>query len=346
MAVTLAELAQRFQARLRGDGTIAISGVATLEAAGPGDLAYVSNPAYQKYLSGTRAGALVLNDADAGLYSGNALITANPQLCFARIAALFNPLPAVRPGRHPSAVIDAAARVAASAWIGPQAVIEGGAAVEDNVFIGPGCIVGQGAAIGADTRLIARVTVAHGCRIGRRCIVHPGAVVGSDGFGYAKDGERWVKVPQLGRVVVGDDVEIGANTAVDRGALGDTVIGDGVKLDNLVQIAHNVQIGEHTAMAGCVGVAGSAVIGKRCAIGGQVGIAGHLQIADDVTVMGTSLVGGSLTRPGVYSSSMPAEPAEQWRKNAARFRHLDEMAKRLKELERKIEQLFTQRDRS
>ncbi len=346
MAVTLAELAQRFQARLRGDGAIAISGVATLEAAGPGDLAYVSNPAYRKYLDATRAGALVLSEQDAGLYPGNALITANPQLSFARIAAWLNPPPPVHPGRAPSATVDATARIAASAWIGPQAVIEGGAAIGDNVFIGPGCIVGRDAAVGADTRLIARVTVAHACQIGRRCIVHPGAVIGSDGFGYAKDGERWVKIPQLGRVVIGDDVEIGANTAIDRGALGDTVIGDGVKLDNLVQIAHNVQIGEHTAMAGCVGVAGSAVIGKRCAIGGQVGIAGHLQIADDVTVMGTSLVGGSLAQPGVYSSSMPAEPAEQWRKNAARFRHLDEMAKRLKELERKIEQLLTQRDRS
>lgn len=346
MAVTLAELAQRFQAQLRGDGATAISGVATLEAAGPGDLAYVSNPAYQKYISTTRAGALVLNERDAGLYSGNALITANPQLCFARIAALLNPPPAVHPGRHPSATVDAAARIAASAWIGPQAVIEGGAVIEDNVFIGPGCIVGPGATIGADTRLISRVTVAHACQIGRRCIVHPGAVIGSDGFGYAKDSERWVKIPQLGRVVIGHDVEIGANTAIDRGALGDTVIGDGVKLDNLVQIAHNVQIGEHTAMAGCVGVAGSTVIGKRCAIGGQVGIVGHLQIADDVTVMATSLVGGSLTRPGVYSSSMPAEPAEQWRKNAARFRHLDEIAKRLKELERKIQQLLNQRDLS
>lgn len=346
MAVTLAELAQRFQAQLRGDGAIAIGGVAALEAAGPGDLAYVSNRAYRKYLGTTRAGALVLNAEDAGLYTGNALITANPQLCFARIAALLNPSPVVSPGRHSSAIIDAAARVAANAWIGPQAVIEGGAVIEDNVFIGPGCVVGHGATIGADTRLISRVTVTHACRIGRRCIVHPGAVIGSDGFGYAKDGERWVKVPQLGRVVVGDDVEIGANTTIDRGALGDTVIGNGVKIDNLVQIAHNVQIGEHTAMAGCVGVAGSAVIGKRCAIGGQVGIAGHLQISDDVTVMGTSLVGGSLTRAGVYSSSMPAEPAEQWRKNAARFRHLDEMARRLKELERKIGRLLTQRDRS
>jgi len=346
MAVTLAELAQRFQMQLRGDGAIAISGVAALEVAEPGDLAYVSNPAYRKYLSSTRAGALVLNAEDAGLYTGNALIAANPQLCFARIAALLNPSPAVHPGRHPSAIVDTAARVAANAWIGPQVVIEGGAVIEDNAFIGPGCVVGQGATIGADTRLISTVTVTHACRIGRRCIVHPGAVIGSDGFGYAKDGERWVKVPQLGRVVVGDDVEIGANTTIDRGALGDTVIGNGVKLDNLVQIAHNVQIGEHTAMAGCVGVAGSAVIGKRCAIGGQVGIAGHLQIADDVTVMGTSLVGGSLTRPGVYSSSMPAEAAEQWRKNAARFRHLDEMARRLKELERKIERLLTERDRS
>ncbi len=344
MAVTLAELAQRFQARLRGDGATPIRNVATLEAAGPADIAFVSNPAYRKLLSITRAGALVLNENDAADYRGNVLIVSNPQLCFARIAALLNPSSAFPPGRHPSAVIDVDASVAASVWVGPQAVIEAEAVIEDNVFIGPGCVVGHGARIGAGTRLVANVTVAHACVIGRRCLAHPGAVIGSDGFGYAKDGERWVKVPQLGRVLIGDDVEIGANTTIDRGALGDTVIADGVKLDNLVQIAHNVQIGEHSALAGCVGVAGSAVIGKRCAIGGQVGIAGHLQIADDVTVMGTSLVGASLTRPGVYSSSMPAEPVEQWRKNVARFRHLDEMARRLKELEQKIQQLANRND--
>ncbi len=344
MAVTLAELAHRFQARLRGDGAVTIHNVAALDAAGPRDIAYVSSAAYRKYLSVTRAGALVLSENDAVQYPGNALIVANPHLCFAHIAALFNPPDAIAPGRHPSATIDASAHIAASAWIGPQAVIEAGVSIEDNVFVGPGCIVGRGARIGADTRLVARVTVAYGCLIGRRCILHPGAVIGSDGFGYAKDGERWVKVPQLGRAVIGDDVEIGANTTIDRGALGDTVIADGVKLDNLVQIAHNVQIGEHTALAGCVGVSGSVVIGKRCAIGGQVGIAGHLEIADDVQVLGTSLVSGSLTRPGVYSSSMSVEPVEQWRKNAARFRHLDEMARRLKELERKIQQLATRHD--
>ena len=344
MAVTLAELAQRFHARLRGDGATPIHNVATLEAAGPGDIAFVSSPAYRKFLSVTHAGALVLNENDAADYHGNVLIAADSHLCFARIAALLNPPPVFSPGRHASAVIDASARVAVSAWIGPQAVIEAEAVIEDDVFIGPGCIVGRGARIGAATQLVAKVTVAHACVIGQRCLVHPGAVIGSDGFGYARDGERWTKVPQLGRVVIGDDVEIGANTTIDRGALGDTVIANGVKLDNLVQIAHNVQIGEHSALAGCVGVAGSTVIGKRCAIGGQVGIIGHLTIADDVQVMATSLVSRSLTHAGVYSSSLPVEPVEQWRRNVARFRRLDEMAQRLKELERTIQQLMTQRD--
>ena len=346
MAVTLAELAQQFQARLRGDGATLIRNVASLETAGPADIAFVSNPAYRKFLGTTHAAALILSESDAADYPGNALISSNPHLCFARIATLLNPPPAFPAGLHPSAVIDSTARIAASAWVGPQTVIEAEAVIEDHVFIGPGCVVGQAARIGAGTRLVSRVTMAHACVIGRRCWVHPGAVIGSDGFGYAKDGERWEKVPQLGRVVIGDDVEIGANTTIDRGALGDTVIADGVKLDNLVQIAHNVQIGEHSALAGCVGVAGSAVIGKRCAIGGQVGIAGHLTIADDVQVLGTSLVSTSLTHAGVYSSSLPAEPAEQWRRNVARLRHLDELTKRIKELERKIKQLTAGQDRS
>jgi len=219
-------------------------------------------------------------------------------------------------------------------------VIEAEAEIGESVYVGPGCFVGAGARLGAGTRLTANVTVAHDCVLGERCTAHPGAVIGSDGFGYARDGERWVTVPQLGRVVIGNDVDVGANTTIDRGALDDTVIADGVKLDNLIQIAHNVQIGEHTAMAGCVGVAGSAVIGKRCMIGGGAGIAGHLTIVDDVHVTGTSLISGSVAQAGIYSSAISAEEAARWRRNAARLRHLDELARRVQAMEEKLERLI------
>ncbi len=341
MAFALAELARRCNARVRGDGDIKIAGVAALDAAGPADIAYVAGAKYHQYLATTRAGAVILAPADGGLYVGAALLTDNPRLCFARIAALLYARAKFPAGAHATAVVDARAVVAASAAIGAHTVVAAGAAIGNNVFIGPGCYVGENVRIDDDSYLAARVTVNERCIIGKRCIVHPGAVLGSDGFGYASEGAAWVKVPQLGRVIIGDDVEIGANTTIDRGALGDTVIGDGVKLDNLIQIAHNVQIGEHTAIAACVGIAGSAIIGKRCMIGGGAGILGHLQIADDVQITATSLVSGSIYKPGAYSSTMPVEPASQWRKNMARFRRLDEIARRLKKLEHKLQQIFS-----
>ncbi len=340
MAVTLAELARRFHCEVRGDAGAEVDAVALLASAGPRNVAFVADPAYLKQLARTAAGAVILRGSDAAHYAGNVLITDNPHLCFARIAAYLHPSPVFVPGVHASAVVDADARVAADAWIGPQAVIEAGAVIGERAYIGPGCHIGRGVEIGAASHLVGRVTVAHACRIGLRALIHPGAVIGSDGFGYARDGERWEKVPQLGRVVIGDDVEIGANTTIDRGALADTMIGDGVKLDNLIQIAHNVQIGEHTALAGCVAVAGSARIGKRCAIGGRAGILGHLEIADDVQIAATSLVTGSISRPGMYSSSIPAEPAALWHKNVARLRQLDDLARRLIALERKIQMLI------
>jgi UDP-3-O-[3-hydroxymyristoyl] glucosamine N-acyltransferase len=345
MPVILADLAERLGARLRGDGGLEIRGVATLERAGPHEIAYVSDPKYRPLLETTAAGAVILTEQDARDYPGAALVSADPHLCFARAAALLHPPPVLTPGRHPSAVVDEGAGVAASAWIGPHSVIEAGATVADNVAIGPGCFVGRGAAIGQGSRLVAGVTIMAGCVLGRRCLLHPGAVIGADGFGYARDGARWVKVPQLGRVVIGDDVEIGANTTVDRGALGDTVIADGVKLDNLIQIAHNVRIGEHTAIAGCTGIAGSVVIGRRCRIGGQVGITGHLEIADDVTITAKSLVTRSVHAPGVYSSSLPAEEVERWRRNVARLRRLDDLARRLREIEQQLQQSSEEKSR-
>lgn len=339
MAVTLAELASHVQGCVRGDAQQRIYSVAALDAAGPHDIAYVADKKYLSRLSSTAAGAVLLTDEDAVGYTGNALIVADPQRCFAAIAQLLHPPAAVPAGVHPSAVISERARIAASAWIGPHVVIEAGASIAPSAFIGPSCYVGADARIGERTRLVARVTVLHECTVGADGVLHPGVVIGADGFGFAQDEGRWVKMPQRGGVVIGDDVEIGANTTVDRGTLADTVIGDGVKLDNLIQIGHNVRIGDHTVVAACCGVAGSAVIGRRCLIGGQCGIVGHIEIADDVKIMATSLITKSITQTGsVYSSSIRAEPLGQWRRNAARISQLDDMAHRLRQLEAKFQQ--------
>ena len=344
MTVTLAELAQRFQGKARGNPDLTLERVAPLESAGPHDIAYVSDRGYLSRLTSTSAGAVILTETDALGFSGNVLIVDNPHLCFARVAALLHPQPAITPGAHATAVVSPTAEIAPTAWIGPHAVIESGAVIGEAVFVGPGCFIGTHTVIGARTRLVARVTVNDRCIIGENCLLHPGAVVGSDGFGYAKDEERWQKVPQLGRVVVGNDVEIGANTTIDRGALSDTVIGAGVKLDNQIQIAHNVHIGENTAIAACVGIAGSTVIGRRCTLGGQSGVVGHLVIADDVHITAGSLVTSSITQAGVYSSSLKAEPVEKWRRNAARLHHLDDIARRLAKLEDKLQQPSEEQD--
>jgi UDP-3-O-[3-hydroxymyristoyl] glucosamine N-acyltransferase len=336
MPVTLAELAQRFGAEVRGAGDTPISGVAALDRAGPGQIAYVGDRVHRRLLGTSRAAAVVLSPADANAYSGNALIVDHPHLCFARIAALLARATGARAGVHARALVDASARVAATAAVGADAVIETDAVVADDVEIGPGCYVGPGAQIGAGSKLVGHVWIGARCVLGRNCLLQPGVVIGGDGFGYAKDGERWIKVPQLGRVVIGDDVEIGANSTVDRGALSDTEIGDGVKIDNLVQIAHNVRIGEHTAIAACVGIAGSTTLGKRCAIGGQVGIADHLSIADDVRVLGKSLVANSIAESGTYSSAIPSESAVRWRRQVVRLKRLDETEQSLRRLEQEV----------
>lgn len=339
MAVTLAELARRFHGRVRGNPDQPIERVSALERAGPRDIAFVAGKKYLPQLALTRAGAVILTAADAERYAGNALLVDEPHLCFALVANLLHPAPPPTPGVHPSARVDPSARIAPTACVGPNCVIEAGATLGERVYLGPGCLIGRDSVVGDGTRLIARVAVLHECVLGGNGLLHPGAVIGSDGFGYARDGVRWLKIPQIGRAVLGDDVEVGANTTIDRGALADTVIGDGVKLDNQIQIAHNVRIGEHTAVAGCVGIAGSAVIGRRCTIGGHTGILGHLEIADDVHITAGSLVTGSITQPGTYSSSLKVEPVEQWRRNAARLRHLDELARRLRHIEDTVEQL-------
>lgn len=335
MATTLGELAVRFGLELAGDPGTEVTGVATLASAGPGTVTFLANPRYRRHLPVTRAAAVVLDADSAADCRVAALVTANPYAAFARIAQLLHPQPAVQGGVHPSAVVDARASVAADAAIGAHACVEADAVIGPRALIGPGSIVMRGARIGADTRLIARVTVYRGVEIGARGVLHAGAVVGADGFGFALDRDGYVKVPQVGGLRIGDDVEIGANTTVDRGALEDTVIEDGVKLDNLVQVGHNVRIGAHTVVAGCVGISGSTTIGRRCMIGGAVGIVGHLEIGDDVVVTGYSLVTRSLKGPGMYSSGMPAVPAGEWRKAVARLRRLEGTERRLAALEKR-----------
>ncbi len=338
MALTLGELADKVGGKVVGDRQTTISCVATLQNAKPSSIAFLANRSYRKYLVDTKASAVILSREDADLCPVDAIVTESPYLAYARIAALLNPDAPVEPGIHPTAVVSENARVDPTAWVGPQVVIEDRADIGANVFVGPGCVIGQGAQIGAATRLVANVTICHHCVIGQRVIIHPGVVIGSDGFGIANDDGVWVKVPQLGIVRIEDDVEIGANTSIDRGALDDTIIGEGAKLDNQIQIAHNVRVGAHTAIAGCVGIAGSATIGAHCALGGGVGVVGHLHIADHVQVTGMSMVTRSIEKPGVYSSGTPLQPNDLWHKNFARFRHLDELARRIRALEKKIGQ--------
>ncbi len=339
---SLGELAQRFGARLRGPADLVISGVGELGAAGPHDIAFVADARYHGALKVTRAGAVILQETSLAYYSGPALIADNAHACFARVASWLYPPCDDEPGIHSTAVVDPSARIAPSASVGAYAVIEAHAVLGEDVRVGPGCHIGRGSVLGRGTRLMPRVTIMHGCTIGEDCLIHSGAVIGSDGFGYAQEAGRWIKVPQLGGVRVGNRVEIGANTTIDRGALRDTIIGDGVKLDNLIQIAHNVEIGQDTAIAACVGIAGSTRVGSRCMIGGQVGIAGHLEIADGVHVLGKSLVAGSIREPGVYSSSIKAAPADAWRRNVVRLNQLDDMARRLRAVEKRLAALSTE----
>lgn len=321
---SLGELAVRFGLELRGDPTLRVSGVATLHQAAAGSLSFLANPRYRKHLAATRAAAVVLNDDDATGCPVAALIAPNPYLAYARIATVLYPPPPAVVGIHPSAVVAEDAKIAASAAVGPFCVIEAGAEVGERAQLGAGCTLFAGARVGDDTRLMPRVTLYADVVVGRRCLVHSGAVVGADGFGFAPDSGGWVKVPQVGSVRIGDDVEIGANTTIDRGAIEDTIVGDGVKLDNQIQVAHNVVIGAHTAIAACTGISGSTTIGQRCMIGGMVGFAGHLTIADDVIITGCSLVSASIREAGSYSSGMPTVPSRQWRRMVANLRRFGE----------------------
>jgi len=335
--ITLGEIASALGAELRGDPHLVITGLATLEAAQPDQLSFLANPSYGRYLESTRAGAVLVSLAMADKVPTNVLVLDDPYLGYARISHEFDTSPAPVVGVHPTAIIDESVTVPASASIGPYVVIEAGVRLGDGVVVGAHSIIGAGCVIGDQSILRPRVTLAHGVTMGKRCHILSGAVIGSDGFGFAVHKGAWHRIAQIGGVTLGDDVEVGANTAIDRGALDDTRLGNGVKLDNLVQIAHNVQIGDHSAMAGKVGIAGSTRIGSHCMFGGAAGISGHLTIADGVQVTGMSLVTGDIREPGVYSSGTGHMTNREWRKNAARFRQLDAMARRLKELEKIIE---------
>jgi UDP-3-O-[3-hydroxymyristoyl] glucosamine N-acyltransferase len=330
MTLTLGELAVRFGCVLKGDPDVRVSRVATIERADGESITFLANTRYKKYLAQTCAAAVVIDPKLADACPVAALLAPNPYATYARIASALYPAPSFAAGRHPTSSIDSSATVDASASIGPHAVLEANVEIGPRVVVGPGCVVMAGAKIGADTRLFANVTVCSGVTIGARCIFHPGVVLGSDGFGFAPDGGAWVKIPQVGGVRIGNDVEIGAKSTIDRGAIEDTVIGDGVKLDNQVHIAHNVQLGAHTVMAGQSGIAGSTTVGQRCMIGGQCGIGGQLTICDDVAVTGKSFVSTSIRKPGLYSGSLTVDEAVRFRKNAARFHQLDELARRLR----------------
>jgi len=334
VVLRLDQIVARFGGEIVGAGDTAIERIGTLENAGPGELAFLANPKYRQQLTTTRAAAVIMAPpAVEGLAA--AILTPQPYLYYARVAQWLNPLPVPEAGVHPTAVVEG--EVAASASIGPNVWIGPAARIGADVVIAANCSIGVGVEIGAGSRLAANVAIYSGSRLGARCLVHSGAVIGADGFGFAREADgAWVKIPQVGRVLIGDDVEIGAGTTIDRGALGDTVIADGVKLDNQIQVGHNVRIGAHTAMAGCVGIAGSAMIGARCTVGGGAVILGHLQIVDDVDVAAGTLVTKSIQRAGTYSGAVPFLEHGDWLKNFSRLRHLDAMADKIRALEQRL----------
>lgn len=336
MAYTLAEIASRLGGRVLGDAGVRISQVGTLERAGAEQISFLTNSKYRSKLATTKAGAMILSEADADATDLPRIISQNPYAYFARVSALLNPDALISPGIHPSAVIGSGAQIDPSACISALAVVGSNAVVGAHSVVGEGCYIGDNVVLGRNVRLYPRVVIYHDCVIGDRLIAHSGVVIGSDGFGIAMDEGRWIKIPQIGRVIIGNDVEIGANTTIDRGALDDTVIEDGVKLDNQIQIAHNVRIGAHTAIAGCVGIAGSTTIGSYCQIGGSAGILGHLKIADNVVIASFTLIGKSIAEAGSYAGIFPFSKTDEWRKSAVQLRHLDEMAKRIKKLEQQL----------
>ncbi|QGP38695.1 UDP-3-O-(3-hydroxymyristoyl)glucosamine N-acyltransferase [Piscirickettsia salmonis] len=338
------EVAAHVGGKLCGDD-IELTHIDGIISAGPGALTFLTEPKYAAMLPHSEAACVFVKSRD-GLEVGlntRLIEVANVYVAHAQAMALFYPLPQVKPGCHASAVIDDSAQIHASAEIGPHVVIEAGVVIGADCKISAGCFIGENTQLGESCRLMANVTLCHDVSLGDRVMVHSGTVIGSDGFGNANDQGRWVKIHHVGRVIIKNDVEIGAGTAIDRGVLGDTVIGEGARLDNLIQVAHNVSVGAHTAIAGSVGIAGSATIGKYCMIGGGTGIAGHVSIHDGCIVTGMTMVTKSIQRPGVYSSGIPVKPQKIWQKNVARFNRSSELAKRVSVLEKQLKELIEQK---
>jgi UDP-3-O-[3-hydroxymyristoyl] glucosamine N-acyltransferase len=338
-AYRLGEIVARLGGDIIGDADLVVTQVAPLEHARADQVTFIASVKYRGKLQQSAAGAVIVGPSERDSTDKPRIVCTNPYAYFARVSALFNPMPIAEPGIHPSAVVDSSAIVPASASIGAFVFIGEGVELGENVVISPGCHLGDNVVLGEDSFLYPQVVIYHDCMIGSRAILHSGVVIGADGFGLAQDEGRWVKIPQIGRVVIGDDVEIGANTTVDRGAMEDTVIGDGVKLDNQIQVAHNVHIGDHSAMAGCVGIAGSARIGKHCTVGGAGMILGHLEIVDNVNISSGTLITKSIKKAGTYTSAMPFSSHPDWLKNAAHLRHLDDMAEKMRLLEQRIIEL-------
>jgi UDP-3-O-[3-hydroxymyristoyl] glucosamine N-acyltransferase len=332
VVLSLADIAARLGGDVLGDGQTRIHQVATLASAGEGEIGFLANLKYRSQLQTTRASAVILAPEFAEAVSLPRIVCKNPYAYYARLATLLNPVAAATPGIHPSAA--SASPLPASASIGAQVSIGAGVEMGEGVLIHPGCVVGDGVAIGDGSVLHPNVTIYAGCRIGQRAIVHAGAVIGADGFGFAPDHGQWVKIPQIGRVIIGDDVEIGANTTIDRGALDDTQIGDGCKIDNQIQIGHNCIVGKHCVIAACSAIAGSATLQDNVIVGGAAMIAGHVTIASGVVISGGSLVMKNITKPGQYTSVFPLEEHSHWLHNAAQIRHLAKLAERVSELEK------------
>jgi len=328
--ISVQQIAELIGAEIIGDTSVAVDSFASLDTAKPGCIAYLNEKAYARFLADTSASAVILGQEYAAQCPVTALVVDDPYVAYARVAQQLHPPVPLAAGIHPSAAVSAGADISATAQVDALAVIEEGVTVGDECYIGPGCILKQGCQIGGRTRLSGGVTVAGLCIIGERCVLQPGVVIGGDGFGYANDKGNWIRIPQTGRAIVGDDVEIGANTCIDRGAVKDTVIGNGVIIDNLVQIGHNCIIGDHTAIAGNAGLSGSSIVGKHCMLAGGVGLAGHMELCDGVTVTGMSMVTSSITKPGVYASGLSAQDGREWRKNHARLRNLDKTIRELK----------------
>jgi len=335
---SLSDLSAQFELELRGDGACMVDGVGTLKSAGPSNVTFLANPAYRADLATTNAGAVILTGKNAKACPTNCLVAADPYLTYARLATVFDSRPVAQPGIHATAVVSPTAKLGENVSIAANAVIGDDCELGDGCTIGPGVVLYAECRLGAGCHLHANVTIGHGVRLGQRVITHPGVVIGADGFGIAFATDHWEKVPQLGGVVIGDDCEIGCNTTIDRGAIGDTVLEEDVRIDNQCQIGHNARIGAHTAMAGMSGIAGSTTVGKYCMIAGGSGFSGHLEIADKTSLASSTRAYRSVQEPGTtLSAQIPAQPIKEWQRNLARLRKLDELARRVRDMEKQLE---------